>query len=53
MLAVAIEREGNQAAFARRHGIDRANLYRVLKGSKPVSGTVLRIIGLRKVYAPQ
>ncbi|MFY9836145.1 MAG: hypothetical protein WAK55_06690 [Xanthobacteraceae bacterium] len=53
MLTAAIERDGNQVTFARRHGIERANLNRILKGKRPVSDTVLKTIGPRKVYAPE
>jgi DNA-binding phage protein len=53
LLRAAVEREGNQGAFARRHGLERTYLNQVLKRRKPVSGTILKALGLRKVYAPE
>ena len=50
MLREAVEREGNQVAFARRHGIDRAFLNQVLRGRRQISDAVLKTLGLRKLY---
>jgi DNA-binding phage protein len=52
LLKVAVEREGNQGAFARRHGLERTGLNQTLNGKRPVTGAVLKALGLRKVYAP-
>ena len=52
LLRAVIEREGDQAAFARRHGMDRTYVNQVLNKKKPISGTVIKALGLRKVYAP-
>jgi DNA-binding transcriptional regulator YdaS (Cro superfamily) len=41
LLGAAVEREGNQRAFAGRHGLERTHLNQVLKRKKPVSGTIL------------
>jgi DNA-binding phage protein len=53
LLRAAIEREGSQDAFARRHGIDRTHLNQILSGKKSVNKVVERFLGLRKVYAPK
>jgi DNA-binding phage protein len=53
LLKSAVEREGNQGAFARRHGIGRTHLNRILNRKKPVVDSVLKPLGLRKVYAPE
>jgi hypothetical protein len=53
MLREAVEREGNQVAFARRHGIDRAFLNQVLRGRRQISETVLKTLGLRKLYVAE
>jgi DNA-binding phage protein len=53
LLRVAIEREGNQGAFARRHGLERTHLNQVLKRKKPLTGNILKALALRKVYAPE
>jgi hypothetical protein len=37
LLTAAVEREGNQGAFARRHGLERTYLNQVLKRKKPVA----------------
>jgi hypothetical protein len=50
LLREAVEREGNQVAFARRHDIDRAFLNQVLRGRRQISDAVLKTLGLRKLY---
>lgn len=50
LLRAAIEREGSQIAFAKRYGINRAYLNMVLSGKRPVGSTVVKALGLRKVY---
>jgi len=52
LLRAAVEREGTQDAFARRHGLERTYLNQILKGKKPMSRAVLNVLGLRKVYTP-
>ena len=53
LLREAIEREGNQGAFARRHGIERSYLNQILNQKKPVNRAVLRALELRRVYAAE
>jgi DNA-binding phage protein len=53
LLRAAVEREGNQTAFARRYGIERTRLNQILKGKKGVTRGILKALGLRKVYAPE
>jgi hypothetical protein len=53
LLRAAVEREGNQIAFARRHGIERAGVNMILNGKRPVSSAVVKTLGLRKVYTPK
>jgi DNA-binding phage protein len=54
LLRAAVERDGNQGAFARRCGINRSYLNMILNGKKDASGKiVLKALGLRKVYAPE
>jgi hypothetical protein len=48
----AIEQEGSISAFAKRHGIQRSYLSHVLNGKRPVSGPLVKALGLRKVYTP-
>ena len=50
LLRAVIEREGSQIAFAKRYGVNRAYLNMVLSGKRPVGGTVVKALGLRKVY---
>jgi DNA-binding phage protein len=53
LLRAAVEREGNQTAFARRFGIERSGLNMMLKGKRPVTGAVMKALVLRKVYSPE
>jgi len=53
LLAAAVEREGSQVAFARRHGFDRSHLNQILRGRRGVTEAVLKALSLRKVYAPE
>ena len=50
LLRAAIEREGNQGAFARRHKIGRSYVNQILNRKKPVSTAILKALGLRRVY---
>jgi hypothetical protein len=51
LLRAAIEREGNQVAFAKRHGLERSHLNMVLNGKRPVSSNIVKALGLHRVYA--
>jgi DNA-binding phage protein len=53
LLRTAIEREGNQGAFARRFGIERTGLNLMVNGKRPLTAAVLKALGLRKVYTPE
>jgi len=53
LLRAAIEREGSQAAYARRHGLERTGINMVLNGKRPVSDAVMKALGLRKLYVPE
>jgi hypothetical protein len=50
LLKAAVGREGSQAAFAKRHGVDRAYINMVLSGKRPVTDLIANVLGLRKVY---
>jgi DNA-binding phage protein len=50
LLRAAVEREGNQVAFAKRHRLNRTLLNRILKGKRRVSANVVKALGLQKVY---
>ena len=50
LLRAAVKREGSQAAFAKRHGLDRGTMNSILNGKRRVSATLLKAFGLRKVY---
>ena len=51
LLKAAIDQEGNQMAFAKRHGLNRTFLNEVANGKRPASCSILKALGLRKVYA--
>ena len=50
LLRAAVEREGSQIAFADRYGVDRAYVSTVLNGKRRVSGSLVKALGLRRVY---
>ena len=50
LLRAAIERDGSQAAWARRCRIERANVNAMLSGKIPISKTVANALGLRRTY---
>src|SRR5262249_15790083 len=47
----AIEREGSITAFAKRHGLHRTDVNNILNGRRPVTSSLVKALGLRKVYA--
>jgi hypothetical protein len=51
LLRDAIEKEGTQMAFAKRHGINRTLLNEVVNGKRHASEATLKALGLHKVYA--
>jgi hypothetical protein len=53
LLRVAIELEGNQVTFAKRHGLERTHLNAILNGRRLASGSsrLMNVLGLRRVYA--
>jgi DNA-binding phage protein len=53
LLKAAVEREENQVAFARRHGVERARLNQILNGKRRPTRAVIKALGLRKVYTPE
>jgi hypothetical protein len=53
LLRVEIEKEGSQAAFARRYSVDRPNVNAMLSGRIPVSKDIADAIGLRRTYTPK
>ena len=53
LLKAAVEREGHQVAFARRHGFNRAYLNMILNGKRSVSDKIIKALGLRKVYVAE
>jgi len=54
LLRAAVDREGSQAHFARRHGIDRVQVNRLLKGRKMnVTEAVAKALRLRNVFVAE
>jgi hypothetical protein len=51
LLKAAVEREGSQTAYAKRHGVDRVHLNEILNRKKHIGPTFLKALGLRNVYA--
>jgi plasmid maintenance system antidote protein VapI len=50
LLRLEIEKDGSQAAWARRCKIERPSVNAMLAGRIPVSRTVADALGLRRVY---
>jgi len=50
LLKAAVERTGSQRLFAKRYGLDRANLNAVLNGKKRAIDSAAKMLGLRKAY---
>jgi hypothetical protein len=55
LLRAAIELEGNQVIFAKRHSLERTHLNAILNGRRLPSGSsrIMNVLGLRRVYALQ
>ena len=53
LLREAVIREGSISAFAKRAGLHRADINNTLKGRRPVSRTLVEVLGLRKVYTAE
>jgi hypothetical protein len=51
LLRREVEREGGQSAWARRSGVDRPHLSRVLNGQAMPGPTLIEALGLEKVVA--
>jgi hypothetical protein len=51
LLRAAVEREGSQTAFAKRHGIERTRINAILSGRRPVTESVVNALGLRRTYS--
>ena len=49
-LKAAVEREGGQSAFARRHRVDRSRLNRMLSGKLLVNDRVAKALGQKSVH---
>jgi hypothetical protein len=50
LLREDVESAGGQSAWARRWGIDRVHLNKVLNGERPLSPNIFRALKLKKVY---
>ncbi len=51
LLRAAVEREGSQIAYAKRHRLNRSYLNQILNGKRQAGPTFLKALGLRNVYA--
>jgi plasmid maintenance system antidote protein VapI len=50
---LAVDREGGQSAFAKRHGVDRVYINVVLNGKRRVSDSVAKALRLRKLFVAE
>jgi DNA-binding phage protein len=51
LLRFEVERAGSQTAGAKKHGLDRTYVNRILRSVKPPAEGVIRALGLRIVVA--
>ena len=50
LLTAAVEREGGQTAFAKRHKVDRSRVNRILSRQLRASEAIAKALGLRRAY---
>ena len=50
LLRAAVERQGSQTAYAKRHGIERTRINAILSGKRPITESVANALGLRRTY---
>jgi DNA-binding phage protein len=50
LLRAAVQREGGQTAFAKRHNVDRSRVNRILSGQLRASEAIAKALGLRRAY---
>jgi hypothetical protein len=50
LLRAAVEREGGQTAFAKRHKVDRTRVNRILSRQLRASEAIAKAPGLRRAY---
>jgi hypothetical protein len=50
LVKAAVKREGSQAAFAKRNGINRTDLSAFLNGRRGISASLAKAFGLRRVW---
>jgi DNA-binding phage protein len=50
LLRAAVEREGGQAAFAKRYKVDRSRVNRILSRQLRASEAIAKALGLRRAY---
>jgi hypothetical protein len=53
LLRAEIEREGSQAAFARRRGVERTRINAILSGKRRLTEAVVNALGLRTTFTPK
>jgi DNA-binding phage protein len=50
LLNEVIDRAGGQSAWARRTGVNRVNLNKVLNGKRPLTSTIIKALKLKKMF---
>jgi DNA-binding phage protein len=53
LLRSEVERAGGQSAFAKKAGVDRARVNRVLRGRLAPTQKIIEALNLRIVYLPK
>jgi DNA-binding phage protein len=50
LLREDVDRAGGQSAWARRSGINRVNLNKMLNGKRPLSSSIVKALNLKRVF---
>jgi DNA-binding phage protein len=53
LLRSEVEQAGNQRAWSKKTGVNRATLNKVLNGHQPLTKSIIRALKLRVVFVPE
>jgi DNA-binding phage protein len=53
LLRSEVEQAGNQGAWSKKTGVNRATLNKVLNGHQPPTKSIIRALKLRVVFVPE
>jgi hypothetical protein len=53
LLRIEVEAAGSQSAFAKKHGLGRVSINKILTGARSPPKSVITALKLRRVYIPK